>query len=95
LTSHILTLLLAEAGGGLPLDTRCASESLGFLPAESLHQEVGRYVVRWAPDEGVDVGLEGFASVLVGDVDVVGSLGISTVLGRFDGSLTVDIDRNL
>jgi hypothetical protein len=44
-----LTLPLAEAGGVLPLDTCCDSESLEFLPAESLGQEVGRHVVCGTP----------------------------------------------
>jgi hypothetical protein len=38
-------------------------------------------------------GLEEFASVLVGDVDVLGPLGMcAAVLSCFDGVLVVDID---
>jgi hypothetical protein len=76
-----LTLPLAEAGGGLPLDTRGDPEPLELLPAESLGQEVGRHVVCRAPDEGDDFGLEEFASVLVGDVNVFGALRVGAVLG--------------
>jgi hypothetical protein len=76
-----LTLPLAEAGGGLPLDTRCDPESLELLLAESLRQQVGRHVVCWAPYERDDLGLEEFASVLVGDIDVLGPLGVGAVLG--------------
>jgi hypothetical protein len=76
-----LTLPLAEACGVLPLDTCCASESLELLLAEGLGQDVGRHVVRRAPDEGDDFGLKEFASVLVGDVDVLSPFGMGAVLG--------------
>jgi hypothetical protein len=40
-------------------------------------------------------GLEEFASVLVGNVDVLGPLGLgAAVLSCFDASLIVDIDWN-